>query len=64
MNHHQQHRAWKTLTHLLHEARHGRPVDGTAGLEMAQALAAHWPSFGLTLDCIQRHMRDLAERRG
>lgn len=56
----QQHRAWKTLTHMLHEARHGRAIDSRHGLEMAEALAPHWPSFDRTLSCITRRMRELS----
>ncbi len=55
----QQRSAWKTLTDLLHDARHGRPVDGRVGVQMAEALAPHWPSFDLTLRRISQRMRDL-----
>ncbi len=55
----QQHRYWKNLTDLLHEARQGRAVDFRQGLEMAEALAPHWPSYSRTLQCIAQRMRDL-----
>lgn len=57
----QQRHAWKTLTAMLNDARHGRPVDSRQGMETAEALARHWPSYSLTLTCISRRMRELAE---
>lgn len=59
----QQYSYWKTLTHLLHEARHGRPIDGRHGMEMAEALAPHWPSYSRTLACIARRMRALMDEQ-
>lgn len=56
----QQRSAWKTLTDMLHDARHGRPVDARLGLQVAEALAPHWPSFDLTLRRISQRLNALA----
>ena len=63
LNRRQQFHAWEELFDLLHEDRLGHSIDSRRGLAMAEALLPVWPSFGMTLTCIARRMRDLSADR-